>query len=95
MGAGVEAERPCRTEIAAVLAVPHVRIGDENVGVGVTNAENCESAGGCPELETVLIGAYQYVSVVRTTAAIIYSEGAVNGRVCLRFGANEDQKNEN
>lgn len=74
VGAGVDAERSRRAEAVAVLAVPHERVGDDEVAFRVAYRPDRVAAGGGPEMEDAEVGADEGVAVVGAATAIVDSE---------------------
>lgn len=79
MGAGIEAKGAGRAEIVAVLAIPHKRVGNDEMRVGIADGANRVPTRWGSEFEIVLIGAYQHVAVVGAAAAVVDAEWVVNG----------------
>lgn len=77
----IEAKRPCWSKTVTVLAIPHERIGDDNVRIGVAYALNWVSSGRCSEVEFTLIGADKNVTIIRAATAFINAKRVVNRNV--------------
>lgn len=76
--AGVQAESSGGAEGGAVAAVPHGRVGDEDVGVGVADVADRVFTGGSSELQVAGVGADEDVAVIRAAAAVVDAEGVVD-----------------
>ncbi|PON91268.1 hypothetical protein TorRG33x02_128310, partial [Trema orientale] len=84
----VEAKRSGGTEVVAVLAVPHERVGEKNVGIGtVAYGPNRVASGRRSKLEIARFGAHKEVSVVRAAAAVVDAERVVYGDFAARGSA--------
>lgn len=87
MGAGVEAERPRWPEPVTVSAIPHKRVGNEDVGlrIGVAYAPNRIAAGGCSKVELARGGgAGEDAAVIRASTAVVDPKRVTDRNVATR-----------
>lgn len=77
MRARVEAKCTSGAEVAAVHAVPHKRVDQQDVRIGVAYVANRVSAGGGPELQIASFRANKEAAVIRAATAIVDTERVV------------------
>lgn len=74
MRARVEAKCTCGAEVVAIQAVPHKRVDQQDVRIGVAYVANRVPAGGGPELQIAGFGANEEAAVIWAATAIVDAE---------------------